>query len=119
MLGQNGTGKSTFIKMLGGYLKADNDEDADLPKLNISYKPQSISPKSEGTVRQLFHLKIREAFGHPQFLTDVVKPLQIDQLLDQQVQVLSGNQIGLISYDTIDPSRPCVQVANCNGLLLS
>lgn len=93
MLGQNGTGKSTFIKMLGGYLKADNDEDADLPKLNISYKPQSISPKSEGTVRQLFHLKIREAFGHPQFLTDVVKPLQIDQLLDQQVQVLSGGEL--------------------------
>lgn len=89
MLGQNGTGKSTFIRMLAGRLKPD-DEEAEIPRLNVSYKPQTISAKFEGTVRQLFHTKIREAFCHPQFLTDVVKPLQIDQLLDQQVQVLSG-----------------------------
>lgn len=38
MLGQNGTGKTTLIKMLAGILKAD-DPDVDIPKLNISYKP--------------------------------------------------------------------------------
>ena len=55
------------------------------PMLNVSYKPQKISPKSQGTVRQLLHEKIRDAYIHPQFITDVIKPLQIEQLYDQEV----------------------------------
>ena len=38
MLGQNGTGKTTFIKILAGILKPD-DEELELPRLAISYKP--------------------------------------------------------------------------------
>jgi ATP-binding cassette subfamily E protein 1 len=38
MLGQNGTGKTTLIKMLAGILQPD-DESLQLPKLSISYKP--------------------------------------------------------------------------------
>ena len=38
MLGQNGTGKTTMIKMLGGFLKPD-DEELEMPRLNISMKP--------------------------------------------------------------------------------
>ena len=44
MLGQNGTGKTTLIKMLAGILKPD-DEEVEMPKLSISYKPQTIAPK--------------------------------------------------------------------------
>lgn len=40
----------------------------DLPQLHISYKPQKISPKSQGLVRQLLHEKIRDAYIHPQVL---------------------------------------------------
>ena len=58
---------------------------AKAPMLNVSYKPQKISPKSSGTVRQLLHEKIRDAYIHPQFVTDVIKPLQIEQLFDQEV----------------------------------
>lgn len=43
MLGQNGTGKTTFIRMLAGALKPDNNED--IPRMNVSYKPQKIAPK--------------------------------------------------------------------------
>ena len=40
MLGQNGTGKTTLIKMLAGILQPDSEEIADnLPKMTISYKP--------------------------------------------------------------------------------
>jgi len=38
MLGQNGTGKTTMIKMLAGIHKPD-DTELELPRLNISYKP--------------------------------------------------------------------------------
>jgi len=40
MLGQNGTGKTTLIKMLAGILQPDDEESIEnLPKLAISYKP--------------------------------------------------------------------------------
>ena len=49
MLGQNGTGKTTMIKMLAGAMKPD-DEELEMPRLNISVKPQTIAPKFEGSV---------------------------------------------------------------------
>lgn len=57
----------------------------EIPQLNISYKPQKISPKFTGTVRDLLNSKIREAIFHPQFQTDVSRPLQIDNIIDQDV----------------------------------
>jgi len=91
MLGQNGTGKTTFIRMLAGNLKADSEQQ--VPELNVSYKPQKISPKSEGTVRMLLHKRIRDTFMHPQFMTDVTKPLQLEAIIDHEVQTLSGGEL--------------------------
>ncbi|KAF7042708.1 hypothetical protein CFC21_052231 [Triticum aestivum] len=47
MLGENGTGKTTFIRMLAGLLKPDTMEgtEVEIPEFNVSYKPQKISPK--------------------------------------------------------------------------
>ncbi|XP_032812458.1 ATP-binding cassette sub-family E member 1 isoform X1 [Petromyzon marinus] len=91
MLGENGTGKTTFIRMLAGRLKPDDG--GEVPFLNVSYKPQKISPKATGTVRQLLHEKIRNSYMHPQFCTDVMKPLQIESIIDQEVQNLSGGEL--------------------------
>uniref|UniRef100_A0A803JEJ9 ATP-binding cassette subfamily E member 1 n=1 Tax=Xenopus tropicalis TaxID=8364 RepID=A0A803JEJ9_XENTR len=68
-------------------------ENGEVPVLNVSYKPQKISPKSSGTVRQLLHEKIRDAYTHPQFVTDVMKPMQIESIIDQEVQSLSGGEL--------------------------
>ena len=75
LLGENGTGKTTFIRMMAGKLAPD-DNSGEIPSLNISYKPQKISPKSQGTVRQLLHEKIKDAYIHPQFVGDVMRPLK-------------------------------------------
>ncbi|KAG2173208.1 hypothetical protein INT43_004582 [Umbelopsis isabellina] len=91
MLGQNGTGKTTFIRLLAGLMKADGDEQ--VPELNVSYKPQKIAPKFQGTVRMLFIKKIKAAFMNPQFQTDVVKPLNIESIIDQEVTHLSGGEL--------------------------
>ncbi|KAL0246415.1 hypothetical protein GEMRC1_007627 [Eukaryota sp. GEM-RC1] len=91
LLGENGTGKTTFIRMLAGLLKPDNDEE--IPELHVSYKPQKIAPKFEGTVQFLFHQKIRDAYTHPQFVTDVITPLQLKKLFDREVKTLSGGEL--------------------------
>jgi ATP-binding cassette subfamily E protein 1 len=77
--------------LLAGIIQADGDEQA--PELNISYKPQKISPKFDGTVRMLLLKKIKGSFLHPQFQSDVVKPLQIEAIIDQKVTTLSGGEL--------------------------
>lgn len=105
LLGENGTGKTTFVRMLAGLLKSDEQvkleeqglmyeaSQAGAPDLNVSYKPQKISPKFEGTVRQLLHKRIRDSYIHPQFISDVMKPLIIDNIIDNGVQNLSGGEL--------------------------
>lgn len=61
--------------------------------LHISYKPQKISPKTQGNVRHLLHEKIRDAYVHPQFIADVMKPMKIEEIMDQEVQNLSGGEL--------------------------
>uniref|UniRef100_A0A452YVR1 68 kDa protein HP68 n=1 Tax=Aegilops tauschii subsp. strangulata TaxID=200361 RepID=A0A452YVR1_AEGTS len=54
MLGENGTGKTTFIKMLAGRLKPDTVEGAEIeiPKFYVSHKPQQLETKFQGGERQ-------------------------------------------------------------------
>ncbi|KID66435.1 translation initiation factor RLI1, partial [Metarhizium hybridum] len=91
MMGENGTGKTTFCRLLAGALKPDSK--ASVPDMRISMKPQTITPKFDGTVRQLFFKKIKQAFLNPQFQTDVVKPLKLDDFIDQEVKNLSGGEL--------------------------
>jgi ATP-binding cassette, sub-family E, member 1 len=103
LLGENGTGKTTLIRILAGNLEPDGETDA--PKLNISYKPQKISPKFQGTVRQLIMARIKDAAVHPQFNTDVLKPLQIENIMDQEVGNLSGGELQRVAL-TICLGKP-------------
>ena len=92
LLGQNGTGKTTFIRMLANLLPPDEGKQ-NIPEMKISYKPQTISPKFTGTVKELLQKKIMATMGHPQFQTDVYKPLKIEELSDYFVQNLSGGEL--------------------------
>jgi len=94
ILGENGTGKTTFVRLLAGSIAPDSEEDAEnMPKLNVSYKPQKVSPSFPGTVRQLLHAKIQKAYIHPQFIADVIKPMKIPEIMDREVRNLSGGEI--------------------------
>lgn len=90
MLGENGTGKTTFVRLLAGDTP---DVETDKQTLAVSLKPQTISPKFPGTVRMLLIKQIKSAFMHPQFQTDVLKPMNLDNIIDQEVKTLSGGEL--------------------------
>lgn len=56
LLGENGTGKTTFIRLLAGIIQPDGE--AKIPQMSISYKPQKIAPQSDNSVRSLLFAKL-------------------------------------------------------------
>ncbi|KAJ3560954.1 hypothetical protein NP233_g10502 [Leucocoprinus birnbaumii] len=90
MLGENGMGKTTFVRLLAGETP---DNETDKQTLSVSLKPQTISPKFPGTVRMLLLKQIKAAFMHPQFQTDVLKPMSLENIMDQEVKTLSGGEL--------------------------
>ncbi|KAI5180215.1 ATP-binding cassette, sub-family E, member 1 [Nematocida sp. AWRm80] len=91
LLGENGMGKTTFIKMLGGEIPTDNKKET--PKLTISTKPQKISPKYPNTVRTLFLTKAKHALVDSLFNIEVMNPLNIPNLFEKKVKELSGGEL--------------------------
>jgi len=71
----------------------------------ISYKPQKISPKSNDTVKGLLMKKIRDAYAHPQFNSDVIKPMLIEEIIDQEVKHLSGGELQRVAL-TVALGKP-------------
>ncbi|KAI5190424.1 ATP-binding cassette, sub-family E, member 1 [Nematocida minor] len=91
LLGENGMGKTTFIKMLAQEIKSDNGNEP--PKLTISIKPQKLSPKYEDTVRNLFLMKAKHALVDSLFTVEVMNPLDIKSLFEKKVKELSGGEL--------------------------
>ncbi|KAL6201072.1 hypothetical protein ACLB2K_024787 [Fragaria x ananassa] len=64
----------------------------EIPEFNVSYKRQKISPKFTGSVKDWLHTEIHDSYTHPQFVSDVMKPLLLKEIIDQQGQNLSGGE---------------------------
>jgi ATP-binding cassette subfamily E protein 1 len=88
VLGKNGTGKTTLMRILAGIIPVSN-----YTPLTISLKPQQINPKFEGTVIELLSDRIRSKFSDPVFVSDVLKPLKIPALYNMKVKELSGGEM--------------------------
>lgn len=92
LLGENGTGKTTFVKLLAGFLKTDEKENF-ISGLRVSYKPQKISPDYEGTVEELLSRKIGNLQSDIEFKEFVFKPLKLEKLLNKKIKNLSGGEL--------------------------
>lgn len=85
ILGTNGIGKTSFVKILAEVIKADNGEISE--KVKVSYKPQYIDTGSE----ELVMVAIKEAIK--KYNSAIVKPLELKPLLTKKLNELSGGEL--------------------------
>ncbi len=95
VVGPNGIGKTTFVKMLAGVIEPTKGQVR--AKVKVSYKPQYIKPEFEGNVRELYYTKLGAMFEHPFFQSEIERPLGIRTLYEKDVNTLSGGELQRVS----------------------
>ncbi|MEM3670325.1 MAG: ribosome biogenesis/translation initiation ATPase RLI [Thermoprotei archaeon] len=90
LVGENGVGKSSFIFRLQSYFK---DTYVAGRQFSVSYKPQTLTPKFDGTVEEMFSKYAKNAMSDQTFITDVYTPLRINRLTQKSVSELSGGEL--------------------------
>ena len=90
VVGPNGTGKSTMIKILageheydGGWVTAD---------ASISYKPQHIDTDMDCDVQTWLNAEVGPKWRSGEYSVNVIKALGVDEMLTKQVCNLSGGE---------------------------
>lgn len=96
LLGENGTGKTSFVKIIGGIIKPDENF-FEISKNRISYKPQKISSNYKGQVQLLLFEKLGNIMFDSFFKDNIYDPLQINSILDKNVEQLSGGELQRLS----------------------
>jgi len=84
ILGENGIGKTTLIKIFAGVEKAEGEISKNV---TVSYKPQYISTESEQLVMELLHTAIEK------YTAELINPLEIKPLLTKTIKHLSGGEL--------------------------
>jgi len=92
VLGKNGIGKTTFIRMLAGVEEPDEGGVSE-GNIRVSYKPQYLSGTIEGTVQDVLRKAAGEKYQESWFSAEVIDPLHVKGLLEREVSVLSGGEL--------------------------
>jgi ATP-binding cassette subfamily E protein 1 len=90
VVGANGTGKSTFAKLLAGVEKPDTGSVE--TTLKISYKPQYIKGECTETV-EMYLRQLTTKFDSSYYQHEIVEPLSLQPILQSGVDVLSGGEL--------------------------
>jgi len=95
VVGPNATGKTTMVKMIAGEMEPDQGWCT--MEAVVSYKPQHVNTDYEGTVEDWLNTELGHKWRTGEFHTQVVRPLQVDQLLELRAKKLSGGELQAVS----------------------
>ena len=90
VVGPNGTGKSTMIKILAG--EHEYDEGWVTEDASISYKPQHIDIDMDCDVQTWLNAEVGTKWRSGEYSVNVIRALGVDELLTKQVSNLSGGE---------------------------
>jgi ATP-binding cassette subfamily E protein 1 len=90
ILGANGIGKSTYIKILAGVERPTTGSVEH--KLRISYKPQYLKADSDVTVQGLLR-GVTNQFDTSYYQSEILRPMGLEGLMDQMLTELSGGEL--------------------------
>jgi len=93
VLGPNGIGKTTFVRLLAGVEKPDVGAPSTQEMLTVSYKPQYISAEYKGAAEELLKDVAGEEFDSSWYRSQILQPLNVLPLLDRDVAELSGGEL--------------------------
>ncbi len=88
IVGPNGIGKSTFVKVLAGEIKPDEGDPG--IEVKISYKPQYIKADIPLSVQDFLRGGISKQFGSSYYEVEISNPLQLEKIYDSLLTDLSG-----------------------------
>ncbi len=98
ILGPNGIGKTTFIKLIAGLIQPDEGySPTSYLKLRVSYKPQYLSPPKNMTVKEFFDLIFKEQTSSHSIGNELIDFLDIRTLYNRKLEELSGGELQKIA----------------------
>ncbi|MFH1637808.1 MAG: ribosome biogenesis/translation initiation ATPase RLI [Candidatus Woesearchaeota archaeon] len=103
VMGANGLGKTTFLKMLAHEIKPDTGS---VEKQKIAYKVQYPSAEFEGTVKQWLMKVAKDKFSSGWYKQNILEKLGLQRLLDSEVKTLSGGELQKL-YIAVTLSQEC------------
>ena len=92
VLGKNGIGKTTFIRMLAG-LEEPESGSVTGGVVRVSYKPQYLTGTIEGTVEEVLRRAAGDKYLESWFSAEVIEPLHVKYMLEKDVEILSGGEL--------------------------
>ncbi|MGC8645380.1 MAG: ATP-binding cassette domain-containing protein [Thermoplasmata archaeon] len=115
IIGENGSGKSTFLKAISGIIQIDSGEITvdgervdDLPiwKRKVSYIPQNLLLFPHYTVKDNLLLSVRYGSGDFEIYRDLVKAMKLENILDRSIFRISGGESQRVAVARAIISKP-------------
>ena len=96
IVGANGTGKTTFVKVIAGIIEPTEGEMVGTG-LKVSYKPQYVVPNTDRSLKEMLN-SINPSLLTDQFFNDeIYTPLDVAPLMDRAASSLSGGELQRIA----------------------